>query len=166
MICPNCGTENRPGARFCAKCGASLVAETVAWTPPPVESPSFPSPPPAPAPPPAPISIGPVQVEKRYPVLRILSIVYKVLGGIVGVFTLLAAIAFCIAGFVGGAAADVLDDFSVGNLRFGSVIGGLIMSFLFLLYGGFAALTLYAGGEFVSLLLSMEENLRALTQKG
>ena len=24
MICPSCGTENRPGARFCAGCGAAL----------------------------------------------------------------------------------------------------------------------------------------------
>lgn len=24
MICPSCGTDNRPGARFCAQCGAPL----------------------------------------------------------------------------------------------------------------------------------------------
>ncbi|HEY0755551.1 MAG TPA: serine/threonine-protein kinase [Ktedonobacteraceae bacterium] len=26
MICPNCGTENRPGDHFCEECGAALVA--------------------------------------------------------------------------------------------------------------------------------------------
>lgn len=26
MICPNCGTENRPGDHFCEECGAQLVA--------------------------------------------------------------------------------------------------------------------------------------------
>lgn len=27
MICPTCGTENRPGTRFCAQCGAPLEEE-------------------------------------------------------------------------------------------------------------------------------------------
>ena len=29
MICPSCGTSNRPGARFCAKCGAPLHEEAL-----------------------------------------------------------------------------------------------------------------------------------------
>ncbi|MCS7283019.1 MAG: zinc ribbon domain-containing protein [Anaerolineae bacterium] len=162
MICPNCSAENRPGARFCAKCGASLMTETVAWTPPsPVESPHFPSSPPPPPPPLVSVSAGPVQVEKRYPVLRVLSVVYKVLGGIVGGLTLLAAIAFCVAGFAGSAAFEDLGIFP----SLGGAIGGLVAGFVLLLYGGFIAITLYAGGEFVSLLISIEENIRTLTQK-
>jgi len=27
MVCPHCGTENREEAKFCAQCGAQLVAE-------------------------------------------------------------------------------------------------------------------------------------------
>ncbi len=33
MICPSCGNENRPGARFCARCGAPL--EEAPYTQPP-----------------------------------------------------------------------------------------------------------------------------------
>lgn len=40
MFCPECGTDNRPEARFCARCGATLSEQPVAWTPP--------SPPPSP----------------------------------------------------------------------------------------------------------------------
>lgn len=34
MICPKCGNENRPGARFCSRCGALLQEATPAWPPP------------------------------------------------------------------------------------------------------------------------------------
>jgi hypothetical protein len=30
MICPNCGTVNRPGDYFCEECGAQLVADAAA----------------------------------------------------------------------------------------------------------------------------------------
>ena len=33
MICPKCGNENRPGARFCSRCGALLQEATPAWPP-------------------------------------------------------------------------------------------------------------------------------------
>lgn len=29
MFCPNCGTSNDPGARFCANCGQPLSNETI-----------------------------------------------------------------------------------------------------------------------------------------
>lgn len=48
-VCPNCGTVNRPGARFCGKCGVTLSA------PPPMPA----APPPIP---PAPSRFPPVQV--------------------------------------------------------------------------------------------------------
>ncbi|MFN3762117.1 MAG: zinc-ribbon domain-containing protein, partial [Anaerolineae bacterium] len=63
MICPQCGYENRPDARFCAQCGAPLTAGTVAWSPSPVE-PSFSIPPPPPPPSPVIPAPGPVVVEK------------------------------------------------------------------------------------------------------
>jgi len=48
MICPSCGNENRPGARFCSRCGASLPAvyppESSQQQPLPAEQPAAPSP--------------------------------------------------------------------------------------------------------------------------
>jgi hypothetical protein len=40
IICPNCGTQNQPGSRFCAECGADLRT---------LQAESQPTPPPAPA---------------------------------------------------------------------------------------------------------------------
>lgn len=137
MICPNCGTDNCPGARFCAKCGTSLIAETVAWTPPsPADSlyPSVPPQPPAPSlsPPPP----EPTQVEKRYPFLRATSVIYKILGGVTAAFILLlfSALGSCGSGFAG----STFGDSGYLNLTPGltGTIDGLI-SGLFILYGGF-----------------------------
>ena len=65
MICPSCGKENRPGARFCARCGAPL-AEVRSPQPQPVHRPEragaglAPAPQPdvyRPAPPPARVAV-------------------------------------------------------------------------------------------------------------
>ena len=97
--------------------------------------------------------------EKRYNVLRVIGTIYKVLGGIVAVVTVLGAIGVCIASLAGGAAASrFAREMGAGGL---SVIGGLIGGLLTLLYGGGLAVTLYAFGEGVSLVLALEENTRA-----
>jgi len=157
MICPNCGTDNRPGARFCAKCGASLISETVAWSP-PTPAPDFSAAPSAPPPVSFSPPITPVTVEKRYPVLRVLSVVYKVLGGIVAGLTVLGVLAACIGGIAGGAA---LRNFGEDlGLPIGGVVGGVVSSLFILLYGGTGAVTLFGAGEAVSAFLSIEENTR------
>ena len=163
MICPHCGTDNRPGARFCVKCGNPLAAETVAWSPPSAE-PGFSAPPPPPMP--SPIPAGPLAVEKRYPILRVLSVIYKVLGGIVAGLTVLGVIGACIAGIAGGSALGNLGrEFGTPMPGIGGAVGGIITGLVLLLYGGFIAVTLYAFGEMVSLFISMEENIRSLAQR-
>ncbi len=168
MICPECGTDNRPGARFCAKCGAPLPAESVAWTPPPAAEPAFaapPSPPPH-SPMPAPAFAGPVAVQKRYPILRALSAICKVLGGIVTALTILGSLGICIAMIAGGTVLGNLErELGTPLPGIGGVAGGIIMGLFILLYGGFIAITLYAFGEMVSLFISMEENIRSLAQR-
>lgn len=52
MICPACGNENRPGARFCARCGTSLLP-----------APPFPQPP---------ITAAPIQPQPLAPTIRTL----------------------------------------------------------------------------------------------
>lgn len=42
--CPQCGTENEPGNRFCFNCGTPLVADGAAAVPPPMSVPPSPAP--------------------------------------------------------------------------------------------------------------------------
>jgi hypothetical protein len=99
-----------------------------------------------------------VTVEKRYPVLRVLSVVYKVLGGIVAGLTVLGTLGVCIAGIAGGAA---LGNFGRDlGLPIAGVLSGLVTGLVVLLYGGFAAVTLFGAGEMISAFLSIEENTR------
>ncbi len=108
-------------------------------------------------------------MEKRYSALRLIGTVYKVLGVIAGAITLLAVLAVCASAVLGGAA---LDDFGrrqgLPNLV-GNAFGGIIVGVAGILYGGIIAVTLYAFGEGVYLLLALEENTRAtvaLLQQG
>ncbi len=99
-------------------------------------------------------------MEKRYTVLRIIATVYKIIGALVGFIAILAALAFCALGFVGGAAAANVTRDAFGGLANG-LIGGILISVITILYGGGIALTLYAAGEGISLLIALEENTRA-----
>jgi hypothetical protein len=104
-------------------------------------------------------------MEKRYAALRTIGTVYKVLGGIAGVVTVLLVIGACLTSILGGATADRLSrqlgtDVGLGGL-FGGVLGGVLLSLFVVLYGGGVALTLFAAGEGIYLLLALEENTRA-----
>lgn len=104
-------------------------------------------------------------MEKRYTALRVLGTIYKVLGGIVGVITILLVLAICAFSVLGGAAMDTLGREFGGDTGFAGVLsgflGGLIISVVVIIYGGWLAVTLYATGEGVYLLLALEENTRA-----
>lgn len=104
-------------------------------------------------------------MERRYRALRIIGTIYKVCGGIVGIITILIAVALCALSAMGGAGADTIArdlgrDTGLSGLLSG-VVGGAILSALAILYGGGLAITLYAAGEAVYLLLALEENTRA-----
>jgi hypothetical protein len=102
-------------------------------------------------------------MEKRYTALRIVATVYKVLGAIVLVITLLAALGFCLTGLAGG---GLLRELGRGPnvMPMGGVVGGLIVGGLAVLYGGGLAVTLYGVGEAIYLLIALEENTRATVQ--
>ncbi len=104
-------------------------------------------------------------MEKRYGALRIVGTVYKVLGIVVAVLTVLAVLALCGTSVLGGAALDSMgrqfgQDFG-GSGIFGGVLGGVVLSVFSILYGGMIAITLYAFGEMTYLLIALEENARA-----
>jgi hypothetical protein len=101
-------------------------------------------------------------MERKYSVLRTIGIIYKLLGIIAAGLTVLTVLGLCATSLFGGMlGSGFSQDFggAVGNL-FGGVIGGLIGSVIALIYGGGAAVTLYAFGEGIDLLISLEENTR------
>ena len=104
-------------------------------------------------------------MKKHYQALRVIGTIYKVLGGIVGVITILLVLGICATSVLGGAAMDTLGREFGGDTGFaglfGGLLGGLIGGVLAIIYGGGLAVTLYAAGEGVYLLLALEENTRA-----
>ena len=99
-------------------------------------------------------------MEKKFKILRFVGTVYKVFGIIVGVITILSVIGACLISVLGGTA---MEDFQreFGGMSTGlGIVGGIVASFIIFLYGGGLAITLYALGEGVYLLLALEENTR------
>ena len=99
-------------------------------------------------------------MEKKFQILRFVGTIYKVFGIIVGVITILLVIGACLMSILGGTMMDQIQR-ELGGAAMGmNIVGGIIASFLILLYGGGLAITLYAAGEGVFLLLALEENTR------
>jgi hypothetical protein len=111
-------------------------------------------------------------MEKRFKALRFVGSLYKVVGIISGAITAISAIGFCIFSILSGSLLDsVLNSVSSsggGNSAgpaglFSGILGGLIVGGIILVYGGIAAITLYAAGEGIYLFLAIEENTRTAT---
>ncbi len=104
-------------------------------------------------------------MEKRYGTLRFIGTVYKVLGVIMGLLTIVGSIGICLTLTVGGAAANRFGSQSgaVAGLA-GGAFSAIFASVFFLLYGGAVAVSLYGLGEGVYLLIALEENTRATVQ--
>ncbi len=105
-------------------------------------------------------------MEQRYRALRIVGSIYKILGGIAGIITLLFVVTICASSVLGGAALnsfgrEIGDGSGFGGL-FSGVVGGAILSTLAILYGGTITVTLYGFGEAIYLLLALEENTRTM----
>jgi uncharacterized membrane protein len=72
-------------------------------------------------------------VQKRYPILRAFSVIFKVLGGIVAALTILGAIGICGAMIAGGAALGNIERElgtplpGIGGIASGIIIGLLIL---------------------------------------
>ncbi len=104
-------------------------------------------------------------MEKRYHALRMVASIYRVLGIIAGILTVLVMVGTCLAAVLGGAAMDsAAREFGRGMGMtgvFSGFVGAAITSIILLIWGGGAALTLYGIGEGIYLLLALEENTRA-----
>ena len=104
---------------------------------------------------------------KRYTALRIIGSIYKALGIIVGVITILGVLSICATSVLGGAIVDNLTNQLGGNAGgaglFSGIFGGLILGLFVIINGGGIAVTLYALGEGIYLFLAMEENTREIS---
>jgi hypothetical protein len=106
-------------------------------------------------------------MERRYSALRTIATIYKVAGIIVLIITIISILGICATSVLGGSMFNRLSS-QYGNFpspggTIGGILGGLIASLVSILTGGGLALTLYATGEGIYLLLAMEENTRATT---
>jgi len=90
----------------------------------------------------------------RYPALRVIALIYKVLAVILAVLTVLGA---CSAPFMG---RSLFREAGLGDVGGAGLIGGLITGLVLLIYGGMIALFLYATGEAITLLMDIEANTR------
>jgi hypothetical protein len=104
-------------------------------------------------------------MQKRYGALRFISGVYKAIGIIIGILTILSSVAFCATSvlgtsLLGGMAQNVQS--SGLPLAFGvsGLVGGIIGAVITLIFGALSALGIYAFGELIALVISLEENTR------
>lgn len=99
-------------------------------------------------------------MERRFKILRLIGTIYKVLGAITGVLTIVGALGICLMSVLGAAIyEDIQAELGVGGLISGAV-GGVIIGGVILLYGAVMTLMLYGLGEGIYLLLALEENTR------
>ncbi|MEW6092672.1 MAG: hypothetical protein AB1531_01790 [Chloroflexota bacterium] len=106
-------------------------------------------------------------MEKRYKVLRFIGSLYKVVGIILGIVTIIGALGSCVMSIFSGSMLDILStnygySSGAGGLLSG-LLGGVIFGGMLLLYGGITSTAIYAFGELLYLLIDMEENTRATT---
>jgi hypothetical protein len=105
-------------------------------------------------------------MEKHFRVLRLIGTIYKIVGIVIGAFTILSALGICVTSVLGGTAFEnVLQGLNPnggasGLGILGGVLGGVIASLIIIIGGGIYAISIYALGEAVYLLISLEENTR------
>jgi hypothetical protein len=99
-------------------------------------------------------------MEKRYSVLRMIGTIYKILGVLVGILTIVGALLFCAGGLLGNAALANASR-EAGGFAVAGPIAAVLSAVVSLIVGTIWAVTLFALGDFIYLLLSIEENTRA-----
>lgn len=104
-------------------------------------------------------------MERRYSALRTIGTIYKILGVIAGIITLLVALSLCGASIFGTPFFNnMINQYGGSGMgsSFGNVFIGIVAGLLALIYGGMLTVTLYGFGEGVYLLIALEENTRAM----
>lgn len=102
-------------------------------------------------------------MKSRFGILRFIGSLYKIIGIILAVLAVIAALGVCLMSFISGAALDTLGrEFGMpGAGMAGGFFGGLFGALMLLIGLGIAAISQYAIGEAIFLFLAIEENTRA-----
>lgn len=98
-------------------------------------------------------------MKRDYRALVAIGTIYKVLGVIVGVITLLSVVGFCISALTGATALGSLGE-QLGVSRVYAIVVAGVVTGMVLIYGVAATLTLYALGEALGLLVSVAKDAR------
>jgi len=103
-------------------------------------------------------------MEQRFHALRTIGSIFRVLGYIALILTIIGSLAFCGLTVVSGTLIQsATQQFGINSGAggfLGGLFGGLLGGFLILLYGGFISLWVIAVGELIYLLIGVEENTR------
>jgi predicted lipid-binding transport protein (Tim44 family) len=107
-------------------------------------------------------------MEPRFRALRTIGSIFRILGYIALVLTILGALAFCGFSVLGASAiessvAQQLGVSTSGAGFVGGLFGGLLGGILVLIYGGIISLSIIAMGELIYLLIGVENNTRKTT---
>ncbi len=90
-------------------------------------------------------------MEKRYTALRIIATLYKIIGVIIAILTVLGVIFTLVA--------QPVIDFGLG-IRVFNLVSSIFGAVVVLIGGGLSAIGVYAVGELIFLLINIEENTR------
>jgi hypothetical protein len=93
-------------------------------------------------------------MDKRFTALRVIATILKVLAWIALIFGLLAAIGSLVLGFT------LNNQLGISGLDVGGPLAGIALFVAILIIAILQFLFFYAGGEFLYLFLSIEENSR------
>ncbi len=96
-------------------------------------------------------------MEKRFTVLRTISVLLKIIAWVVAVLTIIGFLVM----LVGGAALSQLGSHYGAPCLLGP-LGGVAMAFYILVLGAIWFISLLAGAELILVILAIEENTRAL----
>jgi len=108
-------------------------------------------------------------MKKKYGALRTIGTIYKILGIVMAVITVIGAVGICVFGFAGGALMDsasaMLGESTGASGTAGAGIAGVLLSIWTLIVGAITSVSTYALGEGVYLLLDLEENTRRTAEQ-
>ncbi len=100
---------------------------------------------------------------KKYTALRTIAMIFKILGIISLVLTILLSLASCLFyGIMGVSLSSLTREFSglTGGESGVVVAAGIILGLFIIIYGGFSSLMIYGVGELIYVLLDIEQNTR------
>lgn len=99
-------------------------------------------------------------MERKFGFLKFIGSVYRIAGIIIGVLTILSALASCLMPVLGAASVEQVGE-ELGLAVASGALAGVFLGALVLIFGGLLAVTLYATGQGIFLFLAIEENTRA-----